>query len=234
MFFSYYTYVSITSIIIVLLVLLFAFLGFRHGFLKKFLDLANSLCGFFFSILFCSSFSNGVTYKYFGNTFTNMFLGNIRESEAYQNFSNPQDFIHQLGVPSFIAKNIAGDFDVEATATLVATNMSKVVCVIISFLFLFIGTTIIVFFLKLLVGALRTNKVVRVIDGTLGFCLYLILFYIGMCLVFLVVSLVVSANVSDTFNTIVINDLQLNSDKFRIAKYFYQNNIIGNFLKMFF
>ncbi len=236
--FQYYNYVSVISIVVILLLILFTILGYKHGFMKKFLSLANSLCGFLFSVLFCSKFSDSVIHRFFGDNFTTIFENNIKESEIYQNaITNGETgskFLESLGLPSFIANNIPLEFDVNGVVTSVAENMSKIVCVIISFLCLFIGTTILVFVLKLVVGVLRSNIIIRIVDGIFGILLYDILFYIGLCLVFLVISLVVSSNASEAFNQFISNDLQLQNDAFRISKYLYNNNIIGNFLRMFF
>ena len=77
MFLSYYDYFSIVDIVLVLAVIVFVVIGYTKGFLTKFISLANSLCGFVFSLLFCKRLSEGFTYNIWGDTLTEKFKANI-------------------------------------------------------------------------------------------------------------------------------------------------------------
>lgn len=237
MFLAYYNHISIISVVIILLFLLFTFLGYKHGFMQKFLSIANGVCGFAFSVLFCGKFSNIFTYKLFGDKFSEKFLANIQNSDTYLKFKSSEtsaEFLEELGVPSFISKLISSELPVDKAAQSLADTLSKFVCILISFVILFIGTTILIFVLKLLVGILRKAILIRIVDGILGIIFYDILFYLFVCVVFLVLSLVMQTSSFDSLNNFISNDFQLGTDSFRLSKYLYENNLIGNFFRIFF
>ena len=78
MFLEYYDHFSIISIVILVLVLFFAILGYKLGFLTKFIKMANALCGFVFSLLFCSKLSNAFVSKIWGDGMADSFSQNFK------------------------------------------------------------------------------------------------------------------------------------------------------------
>ena len=221
MFLSYYDYVSIVDIILVLAVIVFVVIGYTKGFLTKFISLANSLCGFVFSLLFCKRLSEGFTYKIWGDTLTEKFKNNIMAKNP--DVTSTKDLLDKIGLPSFITNNVDINLDVNNAYYSLGKACSTFVCVVISFFILFIGVSVLCFLLKLLVAACRQSKIIRFLDGTLGVCLLLF-----------VLTFVMQSSGLNGFQQWIINDFQLQSDKWRLSKFLYQNNLIGNFFRIFF
>ncbi len=232
MLLAYYEYCSIISIVIILAVMVFIVIGFRKGFLTKFISMANSLCGFVFSLLFCRQFSNIFTYKIWGASLADKFKENFMAKNP--ELQTGEDVLKALGLPSFITKNVDISLEPVKIYSSVANTCSKLICAVISFFILFIGISVLCFLLKLLVAACRQSRFIRFLDGLLGVVFYLILTYLGVCLVLFVLTFVMQANSFNGFQQWIINDLQLQSSKWRISKFMYENNIIGNFFNMFF
>lgn len=232
MFLAYYDHFSIISISIIVLALFFAILGYKLGFLTKFIKLANALCGFMFSLLFCSKLSNVFVYKIWGDEMALSFAQNFKEKTPQ--IETTSDLLKELGLPSFIANNVDISLSLESAYTKLGETCAKFVCVIIAFCILFFGITVLCFLLKLLVAGIRKVVVVRIIDGIAGIIFYEILFYLFVCVVMVILSFVMQSNGLDGFREFIINDFGLNSDGFRVSKELYQNNLIGNFFKIFF
>ena len=192
MFLSYYDYFSIVDIILVLAVIVFVVIGYTKGFLTKFISLANSLCGFVFSLLFCKRLSEGFTYKIWGDTLTEKFKANIMAKNP--DVTSTKDLLDKIGLPSFITNNIDINLDVNNAYYSLGKACATFVCVVISFFILFIGVSVLCFVLTFIMQSSGLNGVQQWI----------------------------------------INDFQLQSDKWRLTKFLYQNNLIGNFFRIFF
>lgn len=232
MLLSYYNYISIVDIVLILTMITLVILGYKKGFLTKFISLANSLCGFVFSLLFCKRLSDVFTYKIWGDSMAHNFEMNFRAKNP--DLQTGQDVLKALGLPSFITNNVNPDLGIDALYATLGKTCASVVCAVISFFILFIGVSVLCFLLKLIVAICRQSKVIHFLDGTLGVMFYLILAYLGVCLVLFVLTFVMQANGLNSFQQWIINDFQLQSDKWRLSKFLYQNNIIGNFFRIFF
>ena len=232
MLLSYYNYVSIVDIILILAIIVFIVIGFKKGFLTKFLSLANSLCGFVFSLLFCKRLSDVFTFKIWGDNMTAYFANNF--SQKHPELQSTEDILNALGLPSFITKNISVDLSPNDFYQSLGRVYASIICAVISFLILFIGVSVICFVLKLIVAACRQSKIIHFIDGVLGVLFYLILTYLGVCILLFALTFVMQANGLQGIQNWVINDFQLQSEKWRLSKFLYENNIIGNFFKIFF
>lgn len=239
--FEYYNYFSITSVVIFVLFITLIIIGFKNGFMEKFLSISNSVCGLIFSVLFCSKLSEAFVQKLWGESLTNRFLENIHSSDAYQEmYYNPQGFLSSLGLPEFISKRIDITGTVDEISSQLAGFLSNIICVIIAFLILFFGSTILVFFLKLFAKLLRQSRIIRFVDGILGVFLYSVLFYLSLCLIFLILSLVLQTTNIGWLESFANNDMNLIGNDtgiikgFRLSKWLYENNLIGNFFGLFF
>lgn len=225
-------HVSFISIGIILLFLLFFAIGFKVGFLTKFINLANSLCGFVFSLLFCKQFSNAVIYRIWGDDMAASYTEKFRTKNP--TITNTKEFLDALGLPSFITSNIDVDLGIDQVYVKLGNVCASIVCAFIAFCVLFFGITIICFILKLVVAGCRQSKLIRVIDGILGSIFYVLLTYIGICILLFILTFIMQSQGLEGFRNWVINDMCLDSDKFTISKFLYNNNIIGNFFKIFF
>ena len=232
MFLAYYDYVSITDIVLILTFLTFIVLGYLKGFLTKFISMANSLCGLVFSLLFCKKLSELFSYKIWGESMAAKFASNFRDKNP--GITNSSDFLETLGLPSFITNNVDINVDLEALYTRLGRTCASVVSAVISFFILFFGVTLLCFILKLIVAGCRQSKIIHFLDGVLGVVFYLILTYLGVCILFFILSFVMQSDGLNSFQQWIINDFQLQTDKFRLSKVMYENNIIGNFFRLFF
>ena len=231
----YYKYFSIFSILIIAGFVIMGIVGFKKGFLTKFLKIADVVCGFFLSVALASKFSANITYRIFGDNLKDQYQTKILSSNAYQSVDSTltsTDFLENLGVPRFIAKMISPELTIEECVSPLASLLAKMVCVIISFFILWIGLWLLIKLLKYLVKKLRENKTIKTVDGILGIVFYCFLFY--MCLSFVMVIILAIMQGDNAINAWIVKDFSLDNDKFRISKWFYENNIIGNFLRMFF
>lgn len=242
---------GITDIIIVLLFIICFFVGWKKGFLEKFVNIANSIFGLITSIIFCGKFADFIGPKFLNNLIQPKLYDNVLSSSAMGNITNENistaidSLLSDMGFPSFLAKYIGQFFSANTTftttaelqdyvATMVSTQMTKLVVVVIAFVSLFIGTSILAFILKLIINVLRTGRLFKTIDGILGVVFMTLMFFIVLYVGLLVVSLVMQIPAMSGFNSFMMVDMQLGTEKFRLSKYFYENNIIGNFFKMFF
>lgn len=232
MLLAYYDHFSFISIGIIVLLLFFIIFGFKVGFLTKFINLANSLCGFVFSLLFCKQFSNAVIYKIWGDSMAASYTEKFRTKNP--TITNTSEFLDALGLPSFITSNIDVDLGIDQVYVKLGNVCASIVCAFIAFCVLFFGITIICFVLKLLVAGCRQSKIIRIMDGILGSIFYLLLTYIGICILLFILTFIMQGDAFEGFRLWIINDMSLNCDSFRISKFLYNNNIIGNFFKIFF
>ena len=185
-----------------------------------------------FSLLFCKRLSEGFTYKIWGDTLTEKFKANIMAKNP--DVTSTKDLLDKIGLPSFITNNIDINLDVNNAYYSLGKACATFVCVVISFFILFIGVSVLCFLLKLLVAACRQSKIIRFLDGILGVLFYLILTYLGVCLLLFVLTFIMQSSGLNGVQQWIINDFQLQSDKWRLTKFLYQNNLIGNFFRIFF
>lgn len=238
-------YVSIISILIVIGFIIALFVGYKVGFLTNFLGVAKKICGPLLAILLCGPFANNCLYPWFGDEIeaklTQNILTNI-ETNEYGETMTSTEILKELGVPNFLAEGVATKVEADTGTSLaesIANNlgetMAKFIVVVIAFFSLIILMSLVILILKLVVKGLREgSKVVKVLDGILGVIFCGLLFYLCVSLVGFVVMLMSQADFFQTPMAWLTNDMKLNTDDFRISKWLYENNIIGNFFKIFF
>lgn len=225
------------DIAIVLIFLIVLFVGFKVGFLDKFLSLSKTLCGFLFALIFCNSFASTlVDWGAFYPSIYEKIYSNISEKAGVTDLSTASELYEKIGFPSFIAdmlaKTVSGDSG--SIIDLVASNVSHFIMVIIAFLLLFFGTTLLFFILKFIVTILRQSKFIRVCDGIFGMAFFAILFVVVIYIAGGILSLVIDLDALSDVKEFLTIDMQLGEDEFRLSKYFYEHNILVNILKLFF
>lgn len=231
--------IGVTDIIIVLFIIGALIFGIKKGFLEKFLSLASWIVALIISFIYCGRFASFLTdFDIFYPNIHDNVMQNIQSTEAFQNpNATAADFFKELGFPSIIS-NYIGDkigIDAEGIALKLADEISSLFMVVIAFLCLFFGILILVFILKLFVKLIRQSTLVRVVDGILGFFLYGFLAICTIYVLFFALSLIMQIPQLEKFRDFMIVDMQLdNPNEFRLSKYFYENNILINFLKLFF
>lgn len=232
--FGFFGIIDIAMIFVLLVVM---FIGYKKGFLDKFLSLSKVLCGFIFSLIFCNSFSKLLIEwgAFYPSIYDNIYA-RISSSEILNNADLSASLLYQeLGIPKFIAdmlgKNIAVDaLTISAT---ISDNIAKLLMIGIAFLLLFFGTTIVFFILKAIVSAFRQIKLVRFVDGIFGIALYSVLYAVFIYVCFAILYLVIDLPFMAEAKEFLLIDMQLETSSFRISKYFYESNIIVNLFKMF-
>ncbi len=239
--YSYAKYVGIVDVVIIIVAIVCMVIGAKKGFLQKGIKIANWVFGVFFAFLFCVKFANDVLYGWFGENIKNTIYNNVLANEALQGITTKEEAVkvlQSLGIPNFIGEVIMQNVDtaemVSGIASSVSTLATSALLIVISFLFLWIGTSILCFILQLLVKVLRTSKLIRILDGILGILLYLLLFYLFIQVVFFVVILIYRNANLEGFNNFVSNDILGVNASFRISKYFFETNFLANLFALLF
>ncbi len=242
---------GITDIIIFLLFIIMVLIGWKKGFFEKFIKIANSIFGLIFSIIFAGRFADFIGPRWLNALIQPKVYDNVISSQAIQNINGNNvsegilNVLNELGFPNFLSQMIAKIVDSNVTdttiaslqsqiATSISNQMTRFIVVIIAFLLLFVGTSIMAFILKQIIKLLRTSKIFKTLDGILGLLFMTLIYFVVIYCAFIIISLIMPISSLTGFNDFMITDMQLNSDAFRLSKYFYENNIIGNFFKIFF
>lgn len=227
---------GIIDIILVIFFILALILGAKKGFLERFRKLATGIIGLIIAILFCRQFADYlISNNVFKESIYNNVYNNIITSEAFQNGSDASSVLSSLGFPKIIAEYLASGFSGVDIASGLADQVYSLFMAIISFVILLVGCWVVSFLLKLLIKFLRNNVVIRIVDGVLGVVLYAFLAICIVYIVFFLLSLFIQIPGLEGFRDFVTVDMQLNNpDEFRLSKYFYENNILINFFKLFF
>ena len=230
-------FIGIIDIILIILFLVALIIGAKKGFLEKFRHLATGLIALIIAILFARQFAdmligNGV----FKESIYNNVYNNIITSEAFANGQDATSILTSLGFPSIIASYLASGIPADLNiASSLANSVYNLFMVIISFAILLVGCWILSYIIKLLIKLLRNNIIIRIVDGLLGVILYGFLAICAIYIIFFIISLIIQIPGLEGFRDFITVDMQLNNpDEFRISKYFYENNILINFFKLFF
>lgn len=230
-------FIGIIDIILIILFLVALIIGAKKGFLEKFRHLATGLIALIIAVLFARQFAdmligNGV----FKESIYNNVYNNIITSEAFANGQDATSILTSLGFPSIIASYLASGIPVDLNiASSLANSVYNLFMVIISFAILLVGCWILSYIIKLLIKLLRNNIIIRIVDGLLGVILYGFLAICAIYIIFFIISLIIQIPGLEGFRDFITVDMQLNNpDEFRISKYFYENNILINFFKLFF
>ena len=218
-------FTGLIDVIIILLGILMIIIGYKKGFMNKALSIVGAIVLFAFAIFYSSQLAG--LFKSSGIIYNGLYSSMLAKIEPNLNDSFAVTLEKGFGIPSFLATILAffmgnpqRGLSAEASAEIVATKT----VVLISFLILFIGGLIVLIILKAITKSLREQKVVKVIDGIFGIFLYLTIYAAVILLVFFVLDIVYK-NTTGGFHDWLAVDLALNDpSKFRIGKYFFQNN----------
>ena len=216
-------------------------IGAKIGFMQNFIKIASFVFGFLFALLFATTFAKNCLYPTFGDSLKQTFYNNMIEKPEIQALSTTEglsEALTKMGFPSFIANSVAANVDVanipESVSDKLSYYFAYISTVIISFLVLWIGTTIICLLLKLFVKLLRRNKAICVFDGIFGAVFLLFISYVAIEVVFLFLMLIVKYGNAEGLNQYIINDMHPGMSPFRISGFLYNHNIIGNFFSILF
>ena len=240
-------FIGIIDIGLIILSLLVMFLGFKKGFMNKALGIVGVIFIIIFAIMFAGQFADWLTSIKMppSEAIYNHFFGKVQERFGLISDADGSIGVIQtaLGVPYFIAGIIyfmlgKPEFTASSLATDIATKVTHLAMTIIAFFIIVIGVLLVIGILKLIAKAARQNVLIRVVDGILGIVLYLALFAAFVCVVLMVFRFIYEKNpdiqTTNAFMGWIYDDLHLGDDKFRITKAIYNNNVIYNFIHIFF
>ena len=237
----------ILDLIVVLLFLLFIYIGYKIGFIRTLVKFASALSGIIIALCLTKPTTNLVIKLGWSDGVYERALENVLVSDAFASYIaagegevGTNELLEELGIPSFIsgfiAPKVADSVDPFAIASGIAEGVRYVTVFVVTFIFLLIFSSIIFFVLKKLFGGLRSKiGFIRFVDGVFGVMFYTLLFLIFIYSSFLILSIALQSSSPDNkFMAFIVEQLHLEDDKFGIAKYLFENNIIGNFLKLLF
>jgi len=233
------------DIAIVVAVLLFAYLGWKHGFLVKIVEMASSLFGLIASIILARPFST-VLDKWIGESIgikiNDYLLSRSALFSAEFTYENRLETIEQafagMNLPKFMVEWIANAIDVETMATTLVDTMTPIIkslaLLVIAFIVLFFGSMIVFFFLKILAKMVTSIPVIKQIDKILGLLFGIVKITLVIFILLFVLGLVLTIPaVNEAIGGFVQNDMQLGEEGFRLSKWLYDNNLLKQIINVF-
>ena len=237
----------VLDIILILLFIIIGFIGYKVGFLATLIKITSIFSGLIIAICLAQPVTDLVTNWGWDSAMENTIYTNITTSDVFvayteggEGVTGIDQLLQELGIPSFVsgfvAEGIVGSVDPLEVARGIADGVSYVFTFIITFVALLIFSSLIFLILKLVVKSVRKAVgFIRVVDGIFGIIFYLFMLTIVIYIVFLIISIILhGADQSGGFVTFMNEQLHLHDDNFGIAKYFYENNVIGNFFGLLF
>ena len=237
----------ILDIILILLIIVVGFVGYKVGFLTTLIKLTSALSGLIIAICLTKPVTTLVVDWGIDNAMEEQIYTNITTSEAFLKDTEGENgidgintLLQELGIPSFVSGFVAGGIaetvDTNQIARDISSGVSYVFVFVIVFVILLLFSSLIFLLLKLIIKSARKNVgFIRVIDGIFGVVFFLLMLLIVIYLFFLIISLIIqSAPPDGEFVRFFVEQLHLEDGKFGIAKYFYENNLIGNFFGLLF
>lgn len=232
---------GIIDVVIVGLVILFLVLGWKHGFLEKVIQMASSVFGLIASILLARPFSN-VLRNWFGDAIESnirdylMERGSLFTQQLTE--TNLREALQGLSLPNFMVDWIVQSVDTNQVATSIIDSITPLILslalLVIAFITLFFGSMIIFFLLRILAKGITSIPIIKQVDKVLGvlfgFLKVALLIYILLFVLALVINIPAVNNLIYNFLAV---DMQLETDKFRLSKYLYDNNLLRNFIGIF-
>ena len=237
----------ILDIILILLCIIIAIIGYKVGFLTTVLKITSAISGIIIAIWLTKPVTNMVVDLNWDSAIENRIYENITTSDVFIKYTESGEgvagvtaLLEELGVPSFlsgfIASGIVDTVNPTEVALKISEGISYVFVFIITFLALLIFSSLIFLILKLIVKGVRKSVgFFRVLDGILGVVFYSLIFILVIYIAFLIISLILQGvDQNSGFYQFMMEQLHLEDDKFGIAKYLYENNLIGNFFGLLF
>ena len=222
---------NIVDGVIIALLLIGAFNGFRRGLLSSILGII-SLLGALATAYFLGQQAQGllqmfqvdVMIEQFLNTtvFINnpLFETNLADSNVIQLL---QDGLTAIGIPAFITdalNTFINDLN-QPLGQALAEGLTNLAMLVLSFVLVyFIARLIITLLLKSLVKIVKDNKISSSVDQILGLIFGLLRSAVFVMVV--IAALMALSFINPGVNTLLVDQLQLNSANFSIGKQFYQ------------
>lgn len=237
---------GIIDIVLVLVAIILIIVGYKKGFIKKLISLAGFLVILVFSVMLCGQLSefmihHGIIYPSIFDSINGNITSNLADKGLVIETLTVGEVLEQgLEIPKFIADVLcnaisSGSSEIPAVeaASVIADYLASIIMMVIAFFILLIGTFIIVLVLKLVADALRTNKLIRFVDGIFGIIFYVSIYAAIVCVLFYGLSLVIDLEWFAPAKEWLNVDMMLEDDsKFRISKAIYESNILKKLLDL--
>lgn len=223
--------------------------GYKKGFVEQFISFINHIFGFIFSLLFAQPLANVLKTLSLGTRLKDkldLYFINKSPQISETIISSDETLkasIDSLGFPKFIDNFLYNSlrdlFSPEAIEETLLTHLSplvlNIILVIMSFIILFIGTKILFFIIKILVKYFKNIGFIRLLDSVFGLIFSLFKYYIILTFLFAILALFLEIDaVYNAIYPFLEVDMQLSNDKFRLSKYFYEQNLLIKLFKIFF
>lgn len=238
---------GIVDIVVVLVGIVLMIIGYKRGFMHKALSLFGFLAIVLVSFAFCTQLAALLTeHEVIAPSICSNITNSINEGLAAnvadlpENATASQVIQYGMGWPEFLANMVAsmagvGEKTQAELVESVATGMTEISMNVICFVIIFIVSYLVLAICKILTSILRGVKAIRIIDGVLGVVLYLALYTVAVCLVFLILHYMMDASWFSGAKDFLYIDMQLGPDHegvFRISKWIYETNPILSIFKM--
>jgi len=222
---------NIVDGVIIALLLIGAFNGFRRGLLSSILGII-SLLGALATAYFLGQQAQGLLQMFQVDSMIEQFLNttvfinnplfetNLSDSNVIQMI---QDGLIAIGIPSFMndaLNTFINDLN-QPLGQALAEGLTNLAMLVLSFVLVyFIARLIITLLLKSLVKIVKDNKISSSVDQILGLIFGLLRSAVFVMVV--IAALMALSFINPGVNTLLVDQLQLNSANFSIGKQFYQ------------
>lgn len=227
--------IGLIDLILVLLILIMGIVGYKKGFLKKAIGLVSFFVALVVALVFCKQFANFLKGHdiIYGGLYDTWYL-KFSEVEAIQMLESSENLANslntELNIPKFlcdsIANSILSNVSAQGIVEKLTTAVADLLMVIISACLLFVIVFVGAFILKIIVHILRGNAIIKCVDGIIGIVFYVSMLLLFVCFVFAVFYAMRDKEFFQPVQQFLITDLQLETDKFRLSKAFYEHNPI--------
>ena len=228
------------DIMFILIAILVLIIGFKKGFMTKMVKLTASLLVVSLSVFlsdYVAQFFKRVEliYPYMYDKNYNKVDKALQNAKAGDKCGDVLKDAYDC--PKFLANYLSHKVGTnkmselsDATADYLAFWITK----IIAFIILLVAFFIILLILLVIIKKLRENEVVKVIDGIFGMLLYFVIYLVTITFLVFLLRLGIDKGVikGGAYNFIA-KDLQLETNKFRIMKYLYNENFFKTIHDLF-
>ncbi len=232
---------GVIDVVIVLTVILFAVIGWKKGFLEKVIDMASSVFGLIASILLARPFST-VLRGWFGETMESSIHDYLlTRSPDFANAlseTSLRSALEGLSLPDFMVQWIVDSVDFSQVATSIIDSVTPLILTLallfLSFITLFFGSMIVFFLLRILARGITSVPIIKQVDKFFGLVFGLLKVALLIYILLFILALVTNIPAINNFIWEFLEvDMQLLTDKFRLSKYLYDNNLLKNVINVF-
>lgn len=235
---------GIIDVVIVGVVALFMVIGWKKGFLEKIIDMASSIFGLIASILLARPFSDvlrgwiGPALETRIDDYLYSRLDDIGMASANLTETNLREALQEFSLPNFMVDWIIESVDFNQVALSIVESISPLILslalLVIAFISLFFGSMVVFFLLRILAKGITSIPIIKQIDKVLGLLFGLLKVALLIYILLFVLALLINIpSINELIWEFLDVDMQLSTEKFRLSKYLYDNNLLKNIINVF-